>query len=1078
MAAAGTQAGDHFSQGFERSFAQRIDGLGRTFAQQMSANGNLAGERFSETFQNRIRGTFRGMQGELADALVSESAFRRFAEQFESPAEAAQHLTASMHQLRQEMVQVEETVGEGEDAYTRLVSRVVLTQREMDRLTSTMNRYTRNLEENNRQQRVAAEEMEAFRGELARLNRLGRDVDAIRGLADEVGGLDEAFDRLRVTFQETADELGLAQHEIDAFSDALDQSRIRIDEHDARLRELARTARMLPGPLDNLATFLAKPWTNLDNDVRLAIVLIASAADQVGALGSAAGAGAIALGAFASQALVGLGGVVTVFSTLTTDIEQLPADLRDVKREWMGFADALVDTKTAIATSAFNEMDGVFDSLSDTVRELQPGFRLLGRAIGDVFSDFADAVRPGTKAFEALDELVRNSARGFDDLAGIVGTFGLALLEAFNGAQPLVEQFTGWMGTLADRFLAFVEGPNFDDWIGNAQSIFSSLGGLLDTTGRALNDLVTPETIGRTTDLLDGLAEFMPVLSDLLDIIGRFDLLGLAVDLLNSLGTAIEPLIPLLGSLADGLGFVAGIIINPGFAAGLLALVTSLGLIRGARGLEGLADRLTQSGGALAGFSDDARAAGDSIGRLGRAIGIGGAVIGGALALIEGAKSLARELANVDEVTRNLVGENASLADSYRKLNSDVQGNMVGPMIEDWSVALDGLDGTGTILGNLGSAFSDSGQQALALAGTLGELDKGISTLPLEDAQEQFAAWATEIGASDEQVLAMLDKMPEFKAQLEAAAAATGQLATDQDLVKLAMEGTKGALDSTQSGYEANISGLKEIADSAAQTEDQISTLAEAIRNFGDTQISTMEASANFEQSIDDLSESLTKNGTTLDLATQEGRDNQAALLDGVEAAKEHAAAIYEDTKNIDDANAVLATQKQKLIDTIKQFDAAGLEAGAYDDILAAIPDDVMTIVDADTSPAQAELDRFLRANASKTINVAVGLGGQGGQVRDAATGFLADHGPEIRRIGEAGPEAVVPLNRPLSQVDPAVRALSAFAQGKQIPSMASGGIVGGGRTINISEGAFQIHAPDPWMAAHQTVNGIVERVG
>jgi hypothetical protein len=49
-----------------------------------------------------------------------------------------------------------------------------------------------------------------------------------------------------------------------------------------------------------------------------------------------------------------------------------------------------------------------------------------------------------------------------------------------------------------------------------------------------------------------------------------------------------------------------------------------------------------------------------------------------------------------------------------------------------------------------------------------------------------------------------------------------------------------------------------------------------------------------------------------------------------------------------------------------------------------------------------------------------------------------------IRRIAEAGAEAVVPLNRALSQVDPSVRALSAIAQGK-VPGMASGGVVGGG---------------------------------
>lgn len=61
---------------------------------------------------------------------------------------------------------------------------------------------------------------------------------------------------------------------------------------------------------------------------------------------------------------------------------------------------------------------------------------------------------------------------------------------------------------------------------------------------------------------------------------------------------------------------------------------------------------------------------------------------------------------------------------------------------------------------------------------------------------------------------------------------------------------------------------------------------------------------------------------------------------------------------------------------------------------------------------------------------------------------------PMTALIGEAGPEAVVPLNRPLSQVDPSVRALSAIAQGK---AFAGGSGAGGGGGVTIAEGAIQV---------------------
>lgn len=74
--------------------------------------------------------------------------------------------------------------------------------------------------------------------------------------------------------------------------------------------------------------------------------------------------------------------------------------------------------------------------------------------------------------------------------------------------------------------------------------------------------------------------------------------------------------------------------------------------------------------------------------------------------------------------------------------------------------------------------------------------------------------------------------------------------------------------------------------------------------------------------------------------------------------------------------------------------------------------------------------------------------------------------------LGEAGPEAVVPLNRPLSQVDPSVRMLSAIAQGK-VRGMASGGTVGAGKTFNVEQ---HIYSPvdDPRAVAAETVNRLV----
>lgn len=76
---------------------------------------------------------------------------------------------------------------------------------------------------------------------------------------------------------------------------------------------------------------------------------------------------------------------------------------------------------------------------------------------------------------------------------------------------------------------------------------------------------------------------------------------------------------------------------------------------------------------------------------------------------------------------------------------------------------------------------------------------------------------------------------------------------------------------------------------------------------------------------------------------------------------------------------------------------------------------------------------------------------------------------------GEAGPEAYVPLNRPLSQVDPSVRALSAFAQGKFVPE---GAPAASGKQVTFGDVYFSAPNTDPDRAAESWLDKLVETIG
>jgi phage-related protein len=143
-----------------------------------------------------------------------------------------------------------------------------------------------------------------------------------------------------------------------------------------------------------------------------------------------------------------------------------------------------------------------------------------------------------------------------------------------------------------------------------------------------------------------------------------------------------------------------------------------------------------------------------------------------------------------------------------------------------------------------------------------------------------------------------------------------------------------------------------------------------------------------------------------------------------------------------------------------------------------AIPGNVAGVVSRIVGEFAGLAGRIL--SAIGTIDIGSLVRFPAGKVGSLVRGFIAGvsasggifTGAQTRIIGEAGPEAIVPLNRPLSQVDPAVRQLSAIAQGL---TMASGGVVGGpSRVVNV--GGLTVITPtkNPTAVAVEAVNRLV----
>lgn len=938
-------------------------------------------------------------------------------------------------------------------------------------------------------QRTSAEESLRHRNAIAKLN------DDLRTQA--------------VTLRELDADLAAKVATYRSYGDALSEGTRANREFSRSLVDLDRAQAKAAGSAKEMDFH----YKSLPHGLRQAIVwtgAIVGGMEQISVLGSAAGAGILSLGGSAIALGAGVGGLAAVFVTLGKEIDSLPSNLRPLAREFQEFKGVFGEMREEIARGAFPEMEGSFDRLQGTLRGLNPQMRQLGVTTGDLFGDMARNIRPGTDGFKELSKAMDLASPNLDSLARSMGTFGLSLVRSFNKAQPLVEDFTGYVERLTDQFDDFTKSDEFGAWVRRSSTVWKEFGGLLDAAGRSLNDLVTPESITRSLEFQRNLTEFMPSLTRLLQVAGELDIFGIIAQGLNDFGVGLEPLAAPAEDLAEALNTLITIGIDQ-FALQLQTLATVTAPVAQALAdfvnaipedvLRGAANGLLILGGAVAAFkvAKNIDAAVTSFGLLttklekipavgGRAAGALSALgrVAGPLAIAGTAAAIGipileewvQGMVQVDKRTRDAIASTEGIDGMWSAWSE----GMEGADISDWGAALDSMVSSQTNgFRNLTDVWTESGRAGLELSGMLQQFDQVLGPLAsasLPAAAAEFSSWGASVKATDEQMIGMINEMPAFKEALIAQARAAGEATTDQDLLKLATEGLIAPTASAAAAAREQELALGALEGRSVTSGLEIDGLAEKIRNFGSATLTTRDAERQFQEAIDGVTDSVIANGTSLDINEAQGRENQAALDDIAKSALDFAAATYEETRNVDAATGAVQSGRDALIKQLEQFGITGKAAEDYADELGLIPGNIPTILNLTGVPeATAAIDSFIYKNSRKKVTIAMGLGGSGGQAM-ASGGILNQ--PTHVYAGEAGREAFVPLDRPLSQVDPSVRWISAIAQGKSAPqSMAGGGIVGPSRQITIMPGAIVIQdrTGDSRRVANDVVTRLAEEV-
>lgn len=196
------------------------------------------------------------------------------------------------------------------------------------------------------------------------------------------------------------------------------------------------------------------------------------------------------------------------------------------------------------------------------------------------------------------------------------------------------------------------------------------------------------------------------------------------------------------------------------------------------------------------------------------------------------------------------------------------------------------------------------------------------------------------------------------------------QLDRGREQWRLTQEATRAAREATseQERALASLSGV------AADAHSEVEGLSDSIRNFGKLTLDTRDAARQFEAAVDDLAGAIKENGTTLDRDTEKGRKNEAALDALTKKTFEYAAAVYDETRSMDEATAVMERGREELIKQLEAFGITGQAAQDYADELGLIPRNIDTYVNIKTDQARKDLDALIRGYQNKEISMSVAL--------------------------------------------------------------------------------------------------------
>lgn len=261
-----------------------------------------------------------------------------------------------------------------------------------------------------------------------------------------------------------------------------------------------------------------------------------------------------------------------------------------------------------------------------------------------------------------------------------------------------------------------------------------------------------------------------------------------------------------------------------------------------------------------------------------------------------------------------------------------------------------------------GSAKNDLGQVRDTFKGLGDQMGNLAKNGAADTAAKSFQMLTKEFEANGKGAKEALEMVPGYKDALIGLATQSGVTLTEQDLLDFAMGKVPASMAGAAAAvenYTTKAGNAKPITEDMAKALEDVGLSADGavvgVDNFtsslfraGLLNLSASDAAIKYEQALQTMSESIAKNGKTMDIHTKQGQENRLAFNALSRAAMDSATATASETLATDGSAAAQAVLQEKLkqsyLDMLKNAEGmvgAGAEAEALTRKALGIPDNV-----------------------------------------------------------------------------------------------------------------------------------------